>query len=465
MAAALCLLLVASQADNYKWQSEERLVYLALVVVSFVIGWQSAAYLFGWFRHDFKAQVLINPLYFLRFRFDHIEAIPFTGDKVWSIRHLKDTKGAYTGTKFYFRSETGQQKILKTSSIRTANDLIEGLNRFPGYVSDLVQRQDRNTLYFFDLLYEWRLREEQFPGAHRRSSAGLASVLRKLGPALLASLLAIVTFFWAVDPYNDYRDDELRWDTAKSSSTASGFRLYIASRPDGRHVSDAHAAIAKLYEHAADRYRSASGDVKSEGVEVVIKMLEYAKSTGHYKVLVIFAGDNEIPPDIEARRRRSTGLSRLVPILPSFTSAMNQVRETRILQEISESFGKVIPGDILQFAVGPASSQEIGFTVNYVIRASGGMYYPEKQEHIPEANRDWYTGIEFDWTFLVTVPDKESSSFQLVLKSEPAQLFNVAYTRSAGEGTELEPTAVYGAMADSAFDDFGSKLLSRLSVR
>jgi tetratricopeptide (TPR) repeat protein len=457
---------VVAAADNYKWQSDDRFGYLILSIGCFVIGWQSIAYLFSWFRSEFKQQVLVNPLYFLRFRFNRVEAIPFTGDKVWTVEHLKDTKGAYTGSKFYFRPETGRRKILKTTSIRTTNDLIEALNHFPEYVSGLVQRQDLSTLYFHDLLYEWRVQNEQRPQAARNNPTGLAFLLRKLGPALIASLLGVVIFFLAIVPYNDYRDDELRWGAAKSSATANGYRVYVASRPDGRHLTDAHAAIGTLYTHAVDKYRIAStSNVTSQGVEVVIKMLEYAKSTGHYKVFVSFVGDDQIPSDVETRLRRATGLSKLVPILPSFTPSMNQVREARILQEISESFGKVIPGDILQFSVGRGSPQEINFTVNYVIQATGDMYFPVSQEKLPTANRDFYTGIGFDWGFFVSVPDEESSRFQFSLKSEPAQLFKVAYTKSAGESSELVPTAVYGAMADSAFDDFGSKLLSQLAVK
>ena len=269
----------------------------------------------------------------------------------------------------------------------------------------------------------------------------------------------------AIVPYNDYRDDELRWETAKSTANVSAYRLYVASRPDGRHLTDAHEAIETLYESAVSKYRNVSNDATSQGVEVVIKMLEYAKTTGHYKVFVNFAGDDQIPNDVESRLRRATGVSKFVPILPSFTPAMNQARETRILQKITESFGKVIPGDILQFSVGQGAPQEIRFTVQYVIKTTGEMYYPVSQERLSAESRDWYTGIGFDWDFFVAVPDEESSRFQFSLKSEPAQLFNVAYTKSAGQSDEMVPTAVYGAMADSAFDDFGSKLLTQLAVK
>ncbi len=460
----LCVFFVLMQADGYRWQSGDRFSFLLLMIASFVIGWISLAYLIDWLRNDFKAHALLNPLYFLRFRFDHIEAFSLASTKNWDVKHLSDSRGVYTGTKFYFRSAAGQQ-ILKIKSLSLANDLIIALRRFPSYVSDLVQRQDTSVLYSFDLLYEWRVREEQFPRLPVPKRTALAFVLKRIGPALLAALLATVVFFGAIDPYNDYRDDELRWRTAQSASTATAYRLYLASRPDGHHLSQAHAAISKLYEQAAESYRSAAGVATSQGIEAVIRILEFARSSGRYKVFVQFAADNQIPTNIEDRLRSLIGVSQVIPVRSSFTPSMNQARETRILGRITNSFGKVIPGDILQFAVGRASPPDIAFNVAYVIRASGGMYYPEKQEHVPEARRDWYTGISFDWNFYITVPGTEFSTFQLSLESEPAQLFHVAYTRSQGQGTELTPTEVYSAMADSAFDDFGSKLLSQLAVK
>lgn len=466
VSVAATFFFVFSQADDYKWQSQEKIAYLVLVVGSFVLGWASLKYLVSWPRNEFKAYVLINPLYFLRFRFDRIVAIPFTSNKVWNIRHMKDTRGAYLGTKFYFRPETGGPgQTLKTKSIRIANDLIDALNGYPDHVSDLIQRKDNSALYSLDLLYEWRLRENQFPRAATPGPSGVAYILKHLAPFLVAGLLGATAFFAVFAPYNDYRDDELRWSNAKSSSKATAFRLYLASRPDGRHQSEAHNAISALYDQAADSYRNSPGSATSEGIEAVLKVLEYAKRTEQFKVFVIFSGDNEIPADIEERVRVVTGLLQVIPINPSFTPAMNQARETRILQRISRSFGSVIPGDILQFAVGKPSSRDVSFVVTYIIRASGEMYYPEKQENLSVAKRDWYTGISFEWNLNIAVPGSKSSTFQLDLKSEPAEVFQVAYTRVAGEGAGLPPTEVYSSMADSAFDNFGAKLVSQLAGR
>ena len=295
------------------------------------------------------------------FSFYRIEAIPLAATKDWDVKHRSDSRGDYTGTKFYFKSEAGQH-ILKVKTLRVANDLVDALRRFPSYVADLVRREDTTTLYSYDLLYEWRAREEQFPRSPIPRTTGLAFVLKRIGPALLVGLFAVAVFFIAVDPYNNYCDDELRWRTAESASTATAYRLYLASRSDGRHVSQAHTAIAKLYERAAENYRGSAGFATSQGIEAVIKMLEYAKSSGHYKVSVDFSGENKIPINIEDRLRSLIDVPQIITIRSSFTPSLNQARETRILERISRSFGKVIPGDILQFAVARASPDVIGFT-------------------------------------------------------------------------------------------------------
>jgi hypothetical protein len=462
--AVLGLGLVISQANGYKWQSDDRLSNLLLVIICFVIGWLAVRYLFRWIRVDFKATALINPLYFLRFRFDRIEAISLIGSNAWDAKHHSDSRGNYAGTTFYFRA-AGRQHTLKIKAIRVANELILALNRFPALVANLIQNQNSTALYAFDLLYEWRRREESFPRAKVKRPTGLESLVRRVGPTLLVALVGTMTFFLIIVPYNDSCDDDLRWNTATTAATATAYRLYVATRPDGRHSSEANKAVDVLYDRAAANYRTSSGSVGSEGIEAVIKILEYAKATGHYKVAVNFSGVNDIPADIDAGLRSRYGLPRLVPVLPSFTASMNQAREDRILGRISTSFGKVIPGDILQFGAGRGSPRDPVFSVNYVIRDSGELYYPAKQEHIQEADRDWYTGISFAWKFNIVVPGPNTSTFQFSLDSQPARLFEVAYERSSTDAAEFSPVQAYGAMADSAFDDFGSKLLTELSVK
>jgi hypothetical protein len=461
---AVGLVFVILQANSYGWQSEDIVTHLLVVMACFAIGWNSAAYLVMLARSDFKRYALVNPLYFLRFRFDRIEGVGLSSAGAWDAKHLSDSRGAYAGTRFYFQAG-GKCHTLRIKSLPIANEMIVALKGFPGFVRNLIQNQDSRSLYSIDLLYEWRQREESFPRTIKRPPAGFRYAVARLGPTLLATLAGMVVFFVVILPYNDWCDDELRWQAAANTATAAAYRLYVASRPDGRHSTEAHAAIGALYEKAAENYRTSTGISGSEGIEAVIRILEYAKASGHYKVMVKFSGDNEIPDDIDSRLRSMYEVTRLVPILPSFTDSMNRAREARILERISSSFGKVIPGDILQFARGEAGPQDPAFNVDYVIKASGSLYYPERQEHLPMGSRDWYTGISVGWDFNVAVPGTNISRFHFSLQSEPAELFHVAYQRAGINGEEISPVEVYGAMADSAFADFGSKLLSELSLK
>jgi hypothetical protein len=460
IAASLSLLSIFVAADGYRWQSDGRAFSLLVVVASFVGAWISVAYLIRWARSEFKAYALINPLYFMRIRFDRIEAIPLAAAKNWDVKHGSNSKGVYTGTTFRFQSE-GDDQTLKISSLGIGNDLVTALNSFPAYISDLLQRRDTEALYAIDLLYEWRVRESQFP---RRAASGVNRFVlfaRRFGPSLLAGTVAVIVFFAAIDPYNNYRDDEQRWRDAQLVSSATSYRLYAALRPDGRHLSEAQGAISKLYEKAANDYINAAGSGPSQGTEAVIQMLEYAKSSGRYKVFVEFVGDNKIPQNIEEQLRSRHGVTQVILVGTSFTSSMNEAREAGILEKISESFGKVIPGDVLEFARGTGTAQDIGFVVNYAIRASGDLYYLTKEEQTPKERRDFYAGVSFDWRFRIGVPGLEASAFQFSFESEPAQLFKVA----SSTGPDLAPINVYSAMAGSAFDDFGSKLVSQVSFK
>lgn len=417
--ALLTIVLIATQANGYKWQPQDVATYLLLTVAAFAVAGASVWYVVRWFRSEFRPYVLINPLYFLRLRFDKIQVIALP-TATWDVTHSKDSRGAYAGTRFQFRGD-GKSCSLKIKSIRAANELVTSLNQLRDRVNDLAQKQDFRTLYGFDLLYEWRRREEAFPQARPKNHSRAVYALAKLGPTLAGITIAIVAFVFIALPYNDRRDDEIRWQAAVNGGTATAYRLYLASRKYGRHSAEAYDGIESLYDRAADNYRSSAGTSSSPGIEAIIDALNYAKRTGDYRIVVQFLGDNEIPHDIDARMRSAFNLPRVVPILPSFTTTMNQRREARILDRVSASFGKVIPGDILRFEMGEPTPRTIAFNIRYTITASGDPYYPVDQEKLRMADRDWYTGISFHWKFSIAVPDS-ASAFEFSLNSQPAQL-------------------------------------------
>jgi hypothetical protein len=133
---------------------------------------------------------------------------------------------------------------------------------------------------------------------------------------------------------------------------------------------------------------------------------------------------------------------------------------------IASAFKQVIPGDILQFAQSEQGAGEISFAVSYTIRASGALYFSAREQHLPEKQRHWYTGIVFDWRFQVGAPGEESLPLEFSFTSNPANEFYFTYSSSKSRAAE-QPSAraVYDAMAESAFEEFTSKLLSALSVQ
>jgi hypothetical protein len=401
-----------------------------------------------------------------------MDVIPLLATQNWDVKHGWNARGIYTGTKFVFTAE-GSRQILRVKSLGVANELVRALKTWPAYLSDLIRQEDLATLYDLDLLCDWRIREEKFPRRVLKRSIWSHQLLPRIGGASIAFGLSALFFLIVISQYNNRCDDELRWRVARANPTATSFRIYVAARPDGLHVAEAQDEVARLYGKAAEDFRRYSGNDSPEGTESVIKMLEFARQSGRYTVFVSFSGTDEIPPNIEEQLRARHGLPKIAPVKPSFSSSMNEARETRILAQITDAFGKVIPGDILRFVAGSGASQDIQFGVAYVIKPSGGLYYPTDQEHLQEASRNWYTGVSFDWNFQIAVPNIATSTFAFPLQSEPAQLFNVAYQTVSGREASNSiwstqgPDAgeVYSAMADSAFKDFGDKLLKKLSLK
>ena len=219
---------------------------------------------------------------------------------------------------------------------------------------------------------------------------------------------------------------------------------------------------------AGQRYEAQARE-SSPGVEAVIAVLDYSRTTGHYKIEVTFNGTNQIPDGVEDQLRRKYGISDITPVAWSFQDVFNKERESKILQRIQTSFGKVIPGDVLAFETGAPDPENVQFEVDYLVQPTGSLYYPESEEHLAEAKRHYYVGVGYEWHFSIRVPDRESL-YELKFASTPASLFQVAYQRVSQSALDAgiqhaNPTEIYDAMAESAFEDFSSKLLSEVALK
>jgi len=86
-------------------------------------------------------------------------------------------------------------------------------------------------------------------------------------------------------------------------------------------------------------------------------------------------------------------------------------------------------------------------------------------ELIPIGHGHSYTGTTFGWIFQAGLPGGDAYPFEFKLTSEPADQFGLAHSASRGVPMQPPAAALYGATADSAFDDLTAKVLCTLSVQ
>ena len=118
-------------------------------------------------------------------------------------------------------------------------------------------------------------------------------------------------------------------------------------------------------------------------------------------------------------------------------------------KRFGDVLGEIFPSDIMSLDA-RHREETPRFRIYYVYKNKARSYYfPVAQEHLSEALRTWYFGIEIDWYFSIYLPTDTNQLYTFRLKSEPAPQFS-AQASDAG--------SVYENMAESAYADFGSVL-------
>jgi len=82
-------------------------------------------------------------------------------------------------------------------------------------------------------------------------------------------------------------------------------REYSRAHPDGRFASAAQQQLNGFYEQALTRYRARlSADHDSQAVLAIGELLDAARVSGNYRVVVTFVGTNAVPADIHETLNR-----------------------------------------------------------------------------------------------------------------------------------------------------------------
>jgi hypothetical protein len=257
----------------------------------------------------------------------------------------------------------------------------------------------------------------------------------------IPSVLIIFSIQYLLLPYAiDYYD----FNNSSEKNTATAYRKYLSNSRNILYREDAEQRIYQIYNGHINSLKASNDSFEKE---VILKTLEYLRDNKIYNVNVQFKFSSSVK-DIYRQ-----GL-RVVSAESSFTKEKNEERETRLIQEINNSIGRILPADIISFTEKEQpASPTIEITYKYLNSRDNSLYYPVAQESLSDNFRTYYYGISVNWEFEWFIPSETESIGSFELISNPRMQFS---TKSiASDDT------VYSDMIYTAFEEM-AKEFSRL---
>jgi hypothetical protein len=394
------LLSVANQWSVYYWY-----VAIGTFLVYFIV--KQFQKLWRWWRFG-KDAVFFDPLYFISISGDELQALPLS--------HFTDTDiiPAMSGKHYLARFHFQETSIL--------------IPCFSQHDENVLRFQD-NLKQYYDAVKQAAVDQ----GTLQMPPQSMAERIARRRTPLISAAFALL-IFWFVIPNVIDRNQYL---AAKEKNTATAYRTYLAEPRNLSYREVARTDIRRLYDLAIQKYRiTASG---SAGADAFAQVVEFLRDKNLYTVQILFYPESELfdlPPSTRYR---------IIPVTASFSPEKNQARQDQVISTVKASLGQIFPTDILTIA-SEESAELPRLEVYYTYRNNPErIYYPVKEEHLPERSRTWYYGIEIDWWFRISLPTRSDPIYSFNLVSQPAHLF---------ESESFEADAVYTNMALSAFNDF-----------
>jgi hypothetical protein len=243
----------------------------------------------------------------------------------------------------------------------------------------------------------------------------------------------------------------------KEHPVSQEFRNYLSSLPNGRHQNEAAAGLNDLYLSAEQRYAEKATDEDGRGT--VLALLEHARTTGQYKVVLDFQHKIEFPEHLVDDLKRDHAVKKLEGPERFFSADQNKFRERQVSQTIQASFDGAFGDGLLVFETTPTEPGEPRLAVAYGVTASGVLYYPTEQDAVPKEDRDWIVGVTYLWNVKLGLAKTEANQLAFELESNPAHEFS-----SRDNGLPYSFEQRYDGMAQSAFEDLGRRLFAKLSI-
>jgi len=303
-----------------------------------------------------------------------------------------------------------------------------------------------------------------------------------LGPL---SVVIGVVLFWLGGVLDRTIVDLRTWSAARTTDTFRSYKDYIVEKRKPK-LFESRARSAMMGKIGAYRsfYAALTADSEGRPRDALLQILEHIAQTGELDLGVLFEFDNRLlerkellrletdrlatvlkAPESEvpieqraaaaqarAQFQRELGYD-LVLVKPTFTGKHNTSREKLLTNLLDRVFSRIFPERILvlRWKDRKPSAQ---LRIRYAVSNTASLFSSSSEAHLSMDKRKTYTGIRFDWDVSLNLADEEL--LRRNLRSEPASSF-----RTSGS----DATAVYKAMAMSAFVDMGKTLLHEFGVQ
>lgn len=282
-----------------------------------------------------------------------------------------------------------------------------------------------------------------------------------LGASAGAGVLLSAILF----PLNAVKQDNSDFNSARYEYEArrkiQAYSDYLELHPSGRHVDEANAEIDKIYDDALAKVEAHREAAMAPLMREMLTTMKKQRST---RIDVAYQSRTEFG-DIDVSKIPAKFKKDLIDPELAFSDTANKGRESVITSAIQASLDQVV-GSLITVGAGtphydyrlrrevapePAAGK---FVIAYDVLLSGSMYTSDATSTAPQRH---FWGIEFVWDFGVKLGDDDALKHHFALASRPAK--DIRWS-SSGYGIE-SPTLPYDKMAESAFDDFKTRLVRR----
>jgi hypothetical protein len=437
-------------ANGIRWRNEVFWTLSAITAVAFAVS------LYGVYKvlrprlSRLRPFVHVTPTHFIKTTFDEV-----------NLRDLSQIQSVFCGNKY------GDNRYPKTMVEFSFEDGTE--ERVFGNGQDLVKKAEA-----WRVLYKraqesgdaaYLAAHNVFHGLSSRKpneSKQLSLIARKAWVLLLGlvvlSVPLVTTTMWAANRANDFLNERAVWSNVLKANSAIAFREYLKTRPNGRFAGQARQHLDEQYDLAMKHYSDKHQNPNDQATNAILQMLAYAKASKNSHVRVAFEQHNEIPPDLEDRKKRETALKNILPVGDSFPDEKMKERESSTLIVIRKAFRRGIPEDVLAISdTGNANADSL-FLVSYYIRPAKKLAYLDEEESVNPLERTYYPEINFAWQCEISVPNI-AEHYKFSFESDAPDF---KYRRDlSGAARKAD---IYDHMIASAFNNFGLELVEKLGL-